>query len=200
MLHWARSECQPGQLQSPVRGHHYSKTVHSIPLTPTTASSTSPTKRNRFSTLPPYWSVRWFEHDCRNWSSRYPLALCSSTPSNPAAIAFSAALTKSCRNSDQEGRQERATNSHDLLDLLHGQGVWDFSLFDRGVVCRALSCGSLGQRQARGGHGQLSVVEGAVASTAHVPQLHEEHTAVLVYTVRDILNRAESTTSVISAS
>jgi len=46
----------------------------------------------RFSTVPPYASVRWFDPSCKNWSNKYPFAPCSSTPSNPAVFACSAPL------------------------------------------------------------------------------------------------------------
>ena len=41
------------------------------PQTFTSSVSTSKTRRQRFSTLPPYWSVRLLTPLFRNWSSRY---------------------------------------------------------------------------------------------------------------------------------
>jgi hypothetical protein len=59
--------------------------------TPAAASTTSSSSRARFSTVPPYRSSRRFVPSSRNWSSRYPFAPWTSTPSKPAALAFSAA-------------------------------------------------------------------------------------------------------------
>src|ERR1700712_2759951 len=64
------------------------------PVTSETLSRTSRRKRILFSTEPPYLSVLWLEPSSRNWSIRWLLAACSSTPWNLASVEFRAALAK----------------------------------------------------------------------------------------------------------
>src|SRR5712692_6187798 len=51
------------------------------PQTLVTAEVTSRSSLARLRGLPPYASSRWSAPSRRNWSSRYPLAACTSTPS-----------------------------------------------------------------------------------------------------------------------
>ena len=51
------------------------------------AVKTSNGNRSRFSSEPPYSSVRWFESGVMKLESRYPCAQCSSTMSKPLSIA-----------------------------------------------------------------------------------------------------------------
>ena len=76
-----------------------------------TASNTSSGKRSRFSSEPPYSSVRWLATGERNEESRYPWAQCSSSRSKPASAPRRAAATKSATIAVQVGAgQPRAAS------------------------------------------------------------------------------------------
>ena len=59
------------------------------------SSRTSFAKRRRFSSEPPYSSVRWLKKEIANWSIRYPSCTAwTSMPSKPARLALKAPLPK----------------------------------------------------------------------------------------------------------
>src|SRR5258708_32113779 len=95
-----------------------------FPLTAlTTTSVNSSTKNTRFSTDPPYESVRALEFVCKNWSGRYPFAAWISTPSNPAPrTALRAALACSCTYSPITSTVSARGDGDkgDVLSLLSG--------------------------------------------------------------------------------
>eukprot|EP00041_Stephanoeca_diplocostata_P033407 m.1103381 g.1103381 ORF g.1103381 m.1103381 type:complete len:333 (-) comp24331_c2_seq12:729-1727(-) len=69
------------------------RTVKSVPTADRMLSSTRRGKRRRLVMLPPYSSVRVFVNGHKNCDNKYPCPQCSSTASNPAAFASSAAFT-----------------------------------------------------------------------------------------------------------
>jgi hypothetical protein len=130
------------------------------PTALTTASVTSNTMRRRFSTEPPYSSVRLLDAVWRNWSRRNPLAAWISTPSNPA---FRTAFFGG-----------GGVQFHVFFDLLDGQCSGRLVAFHRdgarahdGIVARLPK-------------------DVAFCDTAEDPELDKNGRPVCVYCVRDL--------------
>ena len=116
------------------------------------ARTTSRTNRARFSSGPPYSSLRSLIAELRNWVIRYPFAPCSSTPSSPASRARRAPSAKAADR---------------LVDLLLGHRL------------AAEPVKRVGLARGRQAHRVLDAVD--VALPPAVAQLHDELAVVLVH-------------------
>ena len=116
------------------------------------ARTTSRTNRARFSSVPPYSSLRSLIAELRNCVMRYPFAPCSSTPSRPGLARPPGALGE---------------GGHGLGDLRRGHRL------------AAEPVQRVGLARGREAHRELDAVDVALAPA--VAQLHDELAVVLVH-------------------